>query len=65
MFDLDTSIHIVGHVLVAVRVEDLPARCYSIYATSLIMPVFMRLLGTHVNPSLYRVIILLLDAYAL
>ena len=42
MFDLDTSIHIVGHVLVEVCVEDLPAWWHSIYATSLIVPIFMR-----------------------
>ena len=42
MFDLDTSICIVGHVLVAVCVEDFPDRWNFIYVTSLIMPVFMR-----------------------
>ena len=42
MFDLNTSIHIVGHVLVAVCVEDLPDWWHLIYATSLIVPVFMR-----------------------
>ena len=42
MFDLDTSIHIVGHVLVVVCVEDLPDWWHLLYATSLIMPVFMR-----------------------
>ena len=42
MFDLDTSIHIVGHVLVAVCVEDLPDGWHILYATSLIVPVFMR-----------------------
>ena len=42
MFDLDTSIHIVGLVLVVVCVEDLPYWWHLIYATSLIMPVFMR-----------------------
>ena len=41
MFNLDTSIHIVGHV-VAVCVEDLPDWWHLLYATSLIMPVFMR-----------------------
>ena len=41
MFSLNTSIHIVGHVLVAVCVEDLPD-WWHLYATSLIMPVFMR-----------------------
>ena len=42
MFDLETSIRILGHVLIAVCVEDFPAWCHSMYATSLIMPVFMR-----------------------
>ena len=42
MFDLGTSIHIVGHVLVAVYVEDLPDWWHLLYSTSLIMPVFMR-----------------------
>ena len=42
MFDLDTSIHIVGHVLVVVCVEDLPDQWYLLYATSLIVLVFMR-----------------------
>ena len=37
-----TSIHIVGYVLVAVCVEDLPYWWHLIYATSLIVPVFMR-----------------------
>ena len=42
MFDLDTSIHIVGHVLVVVCVEYLLDWWHLLYATSLIMPVFMR-----------------------
>ena len=42
MFDLDTSIHIVGHVLIAVCVEDLPDWWHLLYATSLIVLVFMR-----------------------
>ena len=46
MFDLDTSIHIVGLVLVAVCVEDLPDWWHLIYATSLIVTVFMRALMT-------------------
>ena len=44
MFDLDTSIHIVGHVLVVVYVEDLPDWWHILYATSLIMPVFIEIL---------------------
>ena len=42
VFDLNTSIHIVEHVLVADYVEDFPVWWHFIYATSLIMPVFMR-----------------------
>ena len=42
MFDLDTSIRIVGHVLIAVCVEDFLDWWHSIYATSLIVLVFMR-----------------------
>ena len=42
MFDLDTSIHIVGHVLVAVCVEDIPDWWHLLYATSLFVLVFMR-----------------------
>jgi len=42
MFDLDTSIRIVGHVLVAVCVEDFLDWWHILYATSLIVPVFMR-----------------------
>ena len=42
MFNLDTSIHIVGHVLIEICVEDLPYWWHLIYATSLIVPVFMR-----------------------
>ena len=38
----NTSIHIVGQVLVAAYVEDLQDLWHLIYATSLIMPVFMR-----------------------
>ena len=42
MFDLDTSIRIVGHVLVAVCVEDFSDWWHLLYATSLIVLVFMR-----------------------
>ena len=42
MFDLDTSILIVGHVLVEDCVEDLPDWWHFIYAISLIVPMFMR-----------------------
>ena len=39
MFDLDTFIHMMGHVLAAICVEDLWAWWHFIYATSLTMPV--------------------------
>ena len=42
MFDLETSIHIGVHALVSDCVEDLWDWWHFIYATSLIMPVFMR-----------------------
>ena len=42
MFSLNTSTHIVGHVLIAVFVEDFSDWWHFIYSTSLIMPVFMR-----------------------
>ena len=41
MFDLDTSIQIVGLVLVVVCVEYLPDWWHFIYVVSLIVPVFM------------------------
>ena len=42
MFDLDTFIHMMSDVQVAVCVEDLRSWWRSIYATSLIVPIFMR-----------------------
>ena len=42
MFDFDKSIHIVVHVLIEFRVENLLAWWNSIYAISLIMSVSMR-----------------------
>ena len=42
MFDLNTSIHILGHVLIVVYAEHFPYWWHSTYDTSLIMPVFMR-----------------------
>ena len=42
MFDLDTSIHILGHVLIVVCVEELPDWWHLLYATSFIVPIFMR-----------------------
>ena len=55
MFDLNTSIHIVGHVLVVVCVEDLPAWWHSIYATSLIVLVFMRYYLSWFDSSVYQI----------
>ena len=55
MFDLDTSIHIKGHVLVAVHVEYLPAWWHSMYATSLIMQVFMRYQLSWFDSSVYQI----------
>ena len=42
MFDLDTSIRIVGPILLAVCVEYFLYWWHLLYATSLIVPVFMR-----------------------
>ena len=42
MFDFNTFICVMGHVLVMICVEDLQVWWHSIYATSLIVPVFMR-----------------------
>ena len=55
MFDLDTSIHIVGHVLVAVGVEDLPDWWHFLYATSLIVPLFMRFQLSWLDSSLCQI----------
>ena len=41
MFDLNTSIHIVGLVIIVVCVEDLLDLWHLLYATSLIVPVLM------------------------
>ena len=54
MFDLDTSIHIVGYVLVAVCVEDFPDWWHLLYATSLIMLVFMRFQLSWLDSSIVR-----------
>ena len=54
MFDLDTSIRIVGHVLVAVCVEDFPDWWHHLYATSLIVPVFMRFQLLWLDPVYVR-----------
>ena len=42
MFDLDTFIHMIRYELVAVCIEDLRSWWHSTYATSLIVPIFMR-----------------------
>ena len=42
MFNLDTFIHVMGHVLVAICVKDLWDWWHFTYATSLIVSVFMR-----------------------
>ena len=57
MFDLDTSIHIVGLVIIVVCVEDLPDWWNLIYATSLIVLVFMRFHGYFDLCILYMVMI--------
>ena len=54
MFDLNTSIRIVGHVLIIVCVKDLPAWCHSTYSNSLIMPVFMRFQFSYMIPVYVR-----------
>ena len=60
MFDIDTSIHIAGHVLIPVFVEDLLAWWHSIYATSLIMTVFMRF---HLSWSWFQYFQCILDIF--
>ena len=55
MFDLDTFIHIVRHVLVAVCVEDFPAWWHSTYANSLIMLMFMRFQLSWFDSSVYQI----------
>ena len=55
MFDLDTSIHIVGHVLVAFCVEYFPDWWHFIYATSLIMPVFMGFQLSWLDSSVWQI----------
>ena len=55
MLDLDTSIHIVGHVLVVVCIEDLPDWGHLLYATFLIMPVFMRFQLSWLDSSICQI----------
>ena len=55
MFDLNTSIPIVGHVLVAVCVEDLSYWWHPLYATSLIMPVLMRFQPSWLDTSVCQI----------
>ena len=55
MFDLDTFICMMGHVLVAICVEDLRAWWNSIYSTSLIVLVFMRCQLSWLDSSVYQI----------
>ena len=55
MFNLDTSIHIVGHVLVAVCVEYLLDWWHLLYATPLIVPVFMRFQLSWLDSSICQI----------
>ena len=55
MFDLDTFIHIVGHVLIPDCVEDLLYWWHFIYATSLIVLVFMRFQLSWLDSSVYQI----------
>ena len=55
MFNLDTSIRIVGHVLVAVCVEEFPDWWHLLYATSLIVPVFMRFQFSWLDSSICQI----------
>ena len=55
MFDLNTSIHIVGHVLIVVCVEDFPNWWHLLYATSLIVPVFMRFQLSWLDSSICQI----------
>ena len=55
MFNLNTSIHIVGHVLVAVCVEDFLFWWHLIYAASLIVPVFMRFQLSWLDSSICQI----------
>ena len=54
MFNLETYIHIVGLVLVAVCVEYLPDWWHLLYATSLIVLVFMRFSSHDLIPVYVR-----------
>ena len=61
MFDLDTSIRIVGHVLVAVCVEDFPYWWHLLYATSLIVPVLMRFQLSWLDTSICQIFLAIMD----
>ena len=61
MFDLDTSIHIVGHVLIVVCVEDLLYWWHLLYATSLIMPVFMRFQLSWLDSSICQTFLAIME----
>ena len=55
MFELDTSIHIVGHVLVVVCVEDFLHWWHILYATSLNVPFFMRFQLSWLDSSICQI----------
>ena len=55
MFELDTSIHRVGHVLEVGYVEDFPDWWHFWYATSLIVPVFMRFQFSWLDSSVCQI----------
>ena len=61
MFELDTYIHIVRHVLIAVRVEYLPDWWHFMYATSLIVPVFMRFQLSWLNFSICQMFLAIME----
>ena len=61
MFDLDTSIRIVGHVLVAVCVEDFPDWWHPLYAASLIVPLFMRFQLSWLDSSICQTFLAIME----
>ena len=61
MFDHDTSIHIVWHVLLVVCVEDIPDWWHLLYVTSLIVPVFMRFQLSWLDSSVCQISSAIMD----
>ena len=61
MFDLDTSIHIVGHVLIAVCVEYLPDWWHLLYATSMIVPMFIRFQLSWLDSSICQTFLAIME----